>query len=272
MTAAALVALVIGCQAQSGRTAPQGQPIRMGAGPQALFDPRAPLIKGQEVHVTGRIEYHDPDEDLDADNAYARLNVANGDFDIVLDARGQEMVKQMDGRLVNVRAVLTGEYSSDMSMSVSNGLRGRISKVTRVPEIRVTDFKYVGPPAQDAMVDNGDGTVLDKLAGLQWQSADDGTKGHWDEAVAYAKSLTLAGHADWRLPSVSELQLLWKKAGRKKSLRASLFPSIKPDVYWSSTVQEDPDWVGAMSFNPLEHVGGEWKQDFHYVLCVRQRK
>jgi len=270
--AIALLSLAIGCQAQSSRSAPQGQSITMGMGPRALFDPSTQLIKGQEIHVTGRIEYEDPDEDLDADKPSARLNLANGNLDIVLDLRGQEMVKRMDGRFVDLRAVLTGEYSSDMSMSVSYGLSGKISKVTRDPEVRVTDFKYIGPPPQESMVNNGDGTVLDKLTGLQWQGADDGTKRHWDEAVAYAKALTLAGHSDWRLPSSNELKAFWKSAGRKKRVRASLFPSLKSDIYWSSTVQKDPDWVDAVSFNPSEHVGGEWKRASNYTIFVRRGK
>jgi hypothetical protein len=55
-------------------------------------------------------------------------------------------------------------------------------------------------------VDNSDGTITDRATGLMWQQADDGTSRDWEEALAYAEDLGLAGHTDWRLPSIKELQ------------------------------------------------------------------
>ena len=55
-------------------------------------------------------------------------------------------------------------------------------------------------------VDNGDGTITDLATGLIWQKADDGTTRNWEEALAYAEDLTLAGQDDWRLPNAKELQ------------------------------------------------------------------
>ncbi len=54
--------------------------------------------------------------------------------------------------------------------------------------------------------DNGDGTVTDHATGLMWQQADSGSGMDWEDALAYAEGLTLAGHDDWRLPNVKELQ------------------------------------------------------------------
>ncbi|MFW6163421.1 MAG: DUF1566 domain-containing protein, partial [Planctomycetota bacterium] len=54
--------------------------------------------------------------------------------------------------------------------------------------------------------DNGDGTVTDRATGLTWQQADSGRGMNWQEALAYAEGLTLAGHDDWRLPNAKELQ------------------------------------------------------------------
>lgn len=59
---------------------------------------------------------------------------------------------------------------------------------------------------QNDFVDNGDGTVSDRATGLMWQKADDGRSRNWQEALAYAEGLVLAGHGDWRLPSAKELQ------------------------------------------------------------------
>lgn len=55
-------------------------------------------------------------------------------------------------------------------------------------------------------VDNGDGTVTDKATGLMWAKEDNGKGLMWSDAVKYAESSKLAGHTDWRLPNVKELQ------------------------------------------------------------------
>ncbi len=59
---------------------------------------------------------------------------------------------------------------------------------------------------ENILVDNGDGTVSDLATGLMWQQADDGTARNWQQALAYAENLVLAGHSDWRLPNAKELQ------------------------------------------------------------------
>jgi len=68
--------------------------------------------------------------------------------------------------------------------------------------------------------DNGDGTITDNATGLIWEKlTDDGTIHHWDDiytwADAFAVKITalntvpcFAGHCDWRLPNVNELQTL----------------------------------------------------------------
>ncbi len=53
--------------------------------------------------------------------------------------------------------------------------------------------------------DNDDGTVTDLNTGLMWQKAHDFTRRNMKETVAHVGSMTLAGHSDWRLPSIKEL-------------------------------------------------------------------
>jgi len=67
------------------------------------------------------------------------------------------------------------------------------------------DAQYVGiaPRYQD----NGDGTITDLVTGLMWQQDPD-EKMTYDQAVAGASSLNLAGYTDWRLPSIKELYSL----------------------------------------------------------------
>jgi len=54
--------------------------------------------------------------------------------------------------------------------------------------------------------DNGDATITDNATGLMW-TQDDSQKGLlWEVALDYCEDMTTAGHNDWRLPNVKELQ------------------------------------------------------------------
>lgn len=81
---------------------------------------------------------------------------------------------------------------------------------------------YAGQDAQHtgntpSYTDNGDGTVSDNVTGLMWQQSPDrdgngiinaADKLSYVDALAGAASLTLAGHNDWRLPTIKELYSL----------------------------------------------------------------
>jgi hypothetical protein len=93
-------------------------------------------------------------------------------------------------------------------------------------------------------VDNRDGTVTDRATGLTWTRADSGKTMDWKAALAYAEGLTLAGHDDWRLPNVKELQSIvdYSRApdARKASARGpALDPIFKltetESWFWTST-------------------------------------
>jgi hypothetical protein len=106
-------------------------------------------------------------------------------------------------------------------------------------------------------VDNGDGTISDLATGLMWQQADDGTARDWEDALAYAEGLELAGYDDWRLPNVKELQSI---VDYTRSPDTSNSAAIDP--LFSTTQILDPDnnpqypyfWTGTThldSYDPL---------------------
>lgn len=102
---------------------------------------------------------------------------------------------------------------------------------------------------------NGDGTISDRATGLSWQKADSGKPLDWEQALAYAESLTLAGHDDWRLPNAKELQSIVdytrapdaaEKAARGPALDR-VFQITNPESYfWTGTthLEGPPDSLG----------------------------
>ena len=52
------------------------------------------------------------------------------------------------------------------------------------------------------------GSWTDAKSGLTWQNPPAGEKLEWDEAKKYCDNLNLAGHTDWRLPTIDELRSL----------------------------------------------------------------
>lgn len=85
------------------------------------------------------------------------------------------------------------------------------------------DAQYQG--LQPAYRDNGDGTVTDLNTGLMWQQADDGTARNWEDALAFAEDLELAGYDDWRLPDAHELQSI---VDYNRSMQSTGSPAIDP--------------------------------------------
>lgn len=59
---------------------------------------------------------------------------------------------------------------------------------------------------ENEFVDNGDGTITDNATQLMWTQDDNEVGIDWQDALAYAEDFELAGHSDWRLPNVKELQ------------------------------------------------------------------
>lgn len=109
----------------------------------------------------------------------------------------------------------------------------RYVRCVRGPRYGINDFH-----------DNGDGTITDRATGLIWMKKDSGKAMTWGEALAYAENLSYAGHDDWRLPNVKELQSIVDYT-RAPDARppAPKGPAIDPifDMtdteawYWSST-------------------------------------
>jgi len=118
--------------------------------------------------------------------------------------------------------------------------------------------------------DNGDGTVKDNYTGLTWQKFSSTTPMTWEASLAYAKSVTLGGKSDWRVPNIKELQSLNDVSRVKPSINKTYFPNIVSSAFYrSSTTQyKTPDiaWdlhtdYGVVTYND--------KSLNEYVILVR---
>lgn len=141
--------------------------------------------------------------------------------------------------------------------------------------------------------DNGDGTVTDLNTHLTWQKTPPATHYIWDAAARYAEELQLAGHDDWRMPTMKELYSLAAFYGNIRTLTPYIdtdyFDFEYPDTsqgyriidaqYWSankyvgSTMRGDKS---AFGFNfadgrikayPTGESGGPTGRC--YIRCVR---
>jgi hypothetical protein len=93
-----------------------------------------------------------------------------------------------------------------------------------------------GAPNLESYTDNGDGTVTDNVTGLMWQQAVPAGTYKWAQAVAYCPTLTLAGHSDWRLPSIIELVSIVDYGQDNPSINPTYFPSTPAYTFWSSSL------------------------------------
>ena len=103
-------------------------------------------------------------------------------------------------------------------------------------------YRCVRGPAwgENQFVDNNNGTVSDKMSDLMWQQQDDGETRNWQEALNYCNGLTLAGHTDWRLPNVKELQSIVNYQRPAPAIDTASFGVSDPAAwYWSSTTHGD---------------------------------
>lgn len=137
----------------------------------------------------------------------------------------------------------TGEHMNNPNMEAAfffNFLDGHIKQA---PTSK-TELFYRCVRGEDygnnVFVNNDNGTVTDKATGLIWQQADDGTGRNWQVSLAYCENLELAGHDDWRLPNIKELQSIVDYSRHDPALDTTVFTQTDTEGwFWSSTTHGD---------------------------------
>ena len=134
-----------------------------------------------------------------------------------------------------------------------------------------------GTSTTKLFTDNDDGTVTDNMTGLMWQQVDDDRRKNWEGALEYCESLDLAGHTDWRLPQIKELNSIVDYTRTYPAIDTTYFPVTKSKYYCSSTTAF-PDYYGAeyslnVTFGPgvMQEANKSIVTTYlgSYVRCVR---
>jgi len=122
----------------------------------------------------------------------------------------------------------------------------------------------------DHLVNNGDGTVTDTETGLMWQQSVVETKMTWEQALSYFENLNLAGHEDWRLPTIKELQSLLDYSRFDPAINPAYFPDTDTSWHWyrsSTNVAGDGGYVWIKNF----YDGSDNILDKEYTYGIRFR-
>jgi formylglycine-generating enzyme required for sulfatase activity len=114
-------------------------------------------------------------------------------------------------------------------------------------------------------------TWEDPKTGLEWQCQSPGEM-TWHKAQNYARSLSLDGKNDWRLPSLVELESLLDRTKSRPEGR----PVMREEVpfrdelsYWSSTTFElDTKNAWIVMFDGA-YLLSYYKSNLYHVRCVR---
>jgi len=120
------------------------------------------------------------------------------------------------------------------------------------------------PPG--AFINNGDGTVTDTVTGLEWQQWGF-TKKNWQDALAYCECLTLAGHDDWRLPNIRELESIVDIKRYNLAIDPVFQCGWLPRYWSSSTWEEAPAAAWIVEF--VSGVVSPYSKTLFTDICVR---
>ena len=133
---------------------------------------------------------------------------------------------------------------------------------------------------------NAEGTITDNVTGLVWEKLTADATIHdfnnlytWPQAfqkIADLNTANFAGHNDWRLPNINELQTLADYSRSNPAIDPLFFfndPSsfIKSDFYWSSTTWAIAPLTRAFALNFSRGSADAFNKEpiLHFVRAVR---
>jgi len=152
--------------------------------------------------------------------------------------------------------------------------KGSISAVNPAP---VTPAPTPGGGTQaDAL------TWTDPATGLMWTKKENSSNPNftkeggdvdWQQATDYCRNLRLAGHSDWRLPAIDELQGIYDPNGSANANTWHVKGSLQTafGLFWSSSPGNTSEQAWTFGFSTGERAS--YRRDYGFAkraLCVRR--
>jgi len=135
-------------------------------------------------------------------------------------------------------------------------------------------YKKGYPKSGARFVDNGDGTITDKATGLMWAKDGNGAgcnNGNviaWSAAITFIEGLSFAGHDDWRLPNIKELQSIIDFSKSNPAIDP-VFTNTTSNFYWSSTTYAGGSAFGWGFYFDVGSMDYLTKGNSYYIRPVR---
>jgi serine/threonine-protein kinase len=124
-------------------------------------------------------------------------------------------------------------------------------------------------PQQEDSVSQSALTWTDPATGLMWANKDNGSDVNFLQAAAYCRNLQLAGHSDWRLPEIGELQGIYDPRVDVASWHVK--GNLQLTGYqWSSTPGNASGEAFYLFFSDGERGSDPYRKNYSKrALCVR---
>ena len=147
------------------------------------------------------------------------------------------------GAVVAVMIAAGGVTAGDLALPGATMLTATVP-IYPVPAGSDGDLEKGVASQSPRFTDHGNGTVTDNMTGLMWVKAPHDLPNNagakiWNNAIDFCNGLTFAGHSDWRLPNVRELQSLIDYGRFNPALPSGHpFTGVQSVFYWSSAAGE----------------------------------
>ncbi|MGD9972819.1 MAG: DUF1566 domain-containing protein [Desulfatirhabdiaceae bacterium] len=123
-------------------------------------------------------------------------------------------------------------------------------------------------PAVADLINNENGTVTDTETGLTWEQDSHGDL-DWKSALNHCDTLSLAGHDDWRMPTIKELDTIADLSRSSPAINTYYFSDTAKAKYWSATTRAEKTseaWVIDFTYGDDANTAKTTKL---YVRAVR---